>query len=52
MQSLFFALVIIGVTIVYAGNSANGHPREFYYAIAAGIWILTVVLGYTLLSWT
>ena len=43
MQSLIYALVIIGTTIVFAGNSAKGHPREIYYAIAAGFWILTVV---------
>lgn len=49
MQRLFFALAIIGATIVFAGNSAKGHPREIYYAIAAGFWILTVVLAHALL---
>ena len=48
-MNLFYALVIIGVAIVFAGNSAEGHPREVYYAIAAGLWILTVVLAQTLL---
>ena len=49
MQSFFFALVIVGAAIVFAGNSAKGHPREVYYAIAAGFWILAVVLAQTLL---
>jgi hypothetical protein len=49
MQSLFFALVIVGATIVFAGNSAKGHPREIYYAIAGGLWILTVALVQALL---
>jgi hypothetical protein len=49
MQSLLFALVIVGAAIVFGGNSAKGHPREVYYAIAAGFWILTVVLAQTLL---
>ena len=48
-MNLFYALVIIGAAIVFAGNSAKGHPREVYYAIAAGLWILTVVLAQTLL---
>ena len=49
MQSLFFALVIIGAAIVFAGYSAKGHPRELYYAIAAGFWILTVLLAHMVL---
>ena len=48
-MNLFYALVIIGAAIVFAGNSAKGHPREVYYAIAAGLWILAVVLAQTLL---
>ncbi len=46
---LFYALVVIGAAIVFAGNSAIGHPREVYYAIAASFWILTVVLAHMIL---
>ena len=48
-MNLFYALAIIGAAIVFAGNSAKGHPREIYYAIAGGFWILTVMLAQTLL---
>ena len=48
MQSLFYALVIIGATIVYGGNSREGHHGKFTMQSRL-VLILTVVLGYTLL---
>ena len=49
MQSLLSVLVILGALFVFAGNGAEGTPKKIYYSIAAGLWILTVVLAYTLL---
>ena len=49
MQSFLSVLVIVGALFVFAGNGADGTPNKVYYAIAASLWILTVVLAYMLL---
>ena len=49
MQSFLSVLVIVGVLFVMVGNGAEGTPKKVYYAIAASLWILTAVIGYTLL---
>ena len=49
MRSLLSVLVILGALFVFAGNNAEGTPKKVYYAIAAGLWILTAILVYMLL---
>ena len=49
MQSFLSVLVVVDALFVFAGNGADGTPKKVYYTIAASLWILTVVLAYTLL---
>ena len=49
MQSFLSSLVIVGALFIFAGNGADGTTRKVYYAIAASLWILTVVVAFTLL---
>jgi hypothetical protein len=49
MQSFLSVLVIVGALLVFTGNNAEGTSKQVYYATAAGLWILTVVLAYNFL---
>ena len=45
MENLIYGLAIICATFVFVGNTAKGDRKKVYYSIAAGLWVVTVVVG-------
>jgi hypothetical protein len=48
-QILFTGIFILGTMFVLAGRGSEGIKKRNYYLIAAGLWVLILVLANVLL---